>query len=148
MCLVFLSNGSLEGQGLLRNFLGPAHGLHRNVHPLRDFLRSRLATKLLEQLLGGTDLFVDRLDHVNGNADRACLIGDGTGDSLANPPCGVGRELVAAPPLELVGALHEADVALLDQVEELQSAVGVLLRMDTTRRRFASVNSFFAWSAS
>ena len=30
--------------------------------------------------------------------------------------------------LELLDGLHEADVALLDQVEELEPAVGVLLR--------------------
>src|SRR5258708_29958430 len=114
MSLVFLANRSLEGKRLLRNFLGPAHGLHRNVHPFRDFLGSRLPAKLLEQLLAGAHLFVDRLDHVYWNADRACLISDGTGDRLANPPRGIGRELVAAAPLELVCTLHEADIALLD----------------------------------
>src|SRR5216684_3427148 len=121
MCLVFLSDGSLEGEWLLRNFLGPAHGLHRDVHALRDFLRGWLAAKLLEQLLTGANLFVNGLDHVHRNADRACLIGNGPSDSLANPPRGVGRKLIAAAPLELVGALHEADVAFLDEVEELQS---------------------------
>src|SRR5881227_2558934 len=39
----------------------------------------------------------------------------------------VGREFVAAAVLELVDRLHQADVALLNEVEELQSAVGVLL---------------------
>jgi hypothetical protein len=53
-------------------------------------------------------------------------IGDGAGDGLANPPRGVGRELVAAAVFELVHRLHQADVALLNQVEELQAAVGVL----------------------
>ena len=62
------------------------------------------------------------------DADGAGLIGDGAGDGLANPPGGVGRELVAAAVLELVDRLHEADVALLNEVEELQAAVGVLLR--------------------
>src|SRR5579863_7418340 len=55
------------------------------------------------------------------------LVGDGTGDRLADPPGGVGRELVAALVLELVDRLHEADVPLLDEVEELQAAVRVLL---------------------
>ena len=70
---------------------------------------------------------VDRLDHVHGDADRARLVGDRAGDRLADPPGRVGRELVAAPPLELVDRLHQADVALLDQVQELQPAVRVLL---------------------
>src|SRR5262249_44083373 len=50
------------------------------------------------------------------------------GDRLPDPPRRIGRELVAAAVLELVYRLHQADVALLDQVEELQAAVGVLLR--------------------
>src|SRR5262249_25154345 len=37
-------------------------------------------------------------------------------------------ELVAPAVLELVHGLHQADIALLDQVEELQSPVRVLLR--------------------
>jgi len=44
---------------------------------------------------------------------------------LPDPPGGVGRELVAAPVLELVDRLHQADVAFLDEVEELQAAVGI-----------------------
>src|ERR671917_197365 len=56
------------------------------------------------------------------------LIGDRAGDRLPDPPRGVGRELVAAAVLELVDRLHQADVAFLDEVEELQPAVGVLLR--------------------
>ncbi len=70
---------------------------------------------------------VDRLDHVHRNTDGARLVGDRAGNSLANPPGGVGRELVATAVFELVHRLHQADVAFLDQVEELQAAVGVLL---------------------
>ena len=67
------------------------------------------------------------LDHVHGHADRAALVGDGAGDRLADPPRGVGRELVAAGRLELVDRPHQAGVALLDQVEEAQAAVAVAL---------------------
>ena len=70
---------------------------------------------------------VDRLDHVHRNTDRARLVGDRAGDGLANPPGGVGRELVATAVFELVHRLHQADVAFLDQIEELQATVGVLL---------------------
>jgi hypothetical protein len=64
---------------------------------------------------------------VHRDADGARLVGDGAGDGLADPPGGVGGELVAAAVFELVHRLHQADVAFLDQVEELQAAVGVLL---------------------
>ena len=62
-----------------------------------------------------------------GQADRAALVGDGAGDGLANPPGGVGAELEAALVVELVGGLHQADVAFLDQIQEGQAATDVLL---------------------
>ena len=92
-----------------------------------DLLDRRLAAELLDQHAGGAGQLVDGLDHVHRDADGARLVGDGAGDRLADPPGGVGGELVAAAVLELVHRLHQADVALLDQVEELQAAVGVLL---------------------
>ena len=64
---------------------------------------------------------------MHGDADGARLVGDRAGDRLPNPPGGIGRELVAAAVLELVDRLHQADIAFLDQVEELQAAVGVFL---------------------
>ena len=60
------------------------------------------------------------------DADGAGLIRDGAGDGLANPPGGIGRELVAALILELVHGLDQTDVAFLDQIEKLQATVGVL----------------------
>jgi len=69
---------------------------------------------------------VDDLDHVHREADGARLVGNGSGDGLANPPRGVGGKLVAAAVLKLVHRLHQADVALLDQVQELQPAIGIL----------------------
>ena len=48
-------------------------------------------------------------------------------DRLPDPPGGIGRELVAAAILELVDRLHQADIAFLDQVEELQAAIVVFL---------------------
>ena len=91
-----------------------------------DLFARRLAAQFLNQLAAGADELVDGLDHVHRNADGAGLVRDGAGDGLANPPGGVGRELVAAAVFELVDGLHQADVALLNEVEELQAAVGVL----------------------
>ncbi len=64
---------------------------------------------------------------MNRDANGARLVGDRARDGLANPPRGVGRELVAAPVFELVGGAHQTDVALLDQVQQMQATVYVFL---------------------
>ena len=126
--VLLLADRRLERDGLLGDLQDLADLVERQLHLLRDLFRSRLAADLLHQVAAGADELVDGLDHVHRDADGARLIGDGAGDGLADPPRGVGGELVAALVLELVHRLHQADVALLDQVEELQAAVRVLLR--------------------
>ena len=64
---------------------------------------------------------------MDGDADRARLVGDGPRDRLPDPPRGIRRELEAAPVVELVDGAHETDVALLDQVQERKPSVHVLL---------------------
>ena len=61
------------------------------------------------------------------DADGAGLVCDGAGDGLTDPPGGVGGEAEAAVAVELFSGLDEADVALLDQVEECQIVAHVLL---------------------
>ena len=101
--------------------------LERHAELLGEFLRRRLAADLVEHLPAGAHDLVDGLDHVHGDADGVGLIGERAGDRLPDPPGGVGRELVAAAVLEFVDRLHQADIAFLDQVEELQAAIGVFL---------------------
>src|SRR6202034_1065358 len=97
-------------------------------HTASDLFRGGFATKLLHELTAGADKLVDGLDHVHRDTDGAGLVRDGAGNGLTDPPGSVGREFVTATVLELVDGLHETDVALLNEVEELQAAVGVLLR--------------------
>ena len=113
--------------GSLAIFEDLAHLLERHGELFGELLGRRLAADLVQHLARGAHDLVDRLDHVHGDADGACLIGDRAGDRLPDPPGRVGRELVAAAVFELVDRLHQADVAFLDQVEELQAAVGVFL---------------------
>jgi hypothetical protein len=65
---------------------------------------------------------------VHRNSDSPRLVGDGSRDRLADPPGRVGRELVAAPVLKFIDRFHQSDVALLDEIQELQAAIRVLLR--------------------
>src|SRR5262245_18837322 len=127
MRIFLLADRRFEGDRLLRDLQHFANLGYRNVHALRDLFRGRLAAELLHQRARRTNQLVDRLDHVHGDADRPRLIRNRAGDGLADPPRRVGRELVAAPVLELVDGLHQPDVALLDQIQELQTAVRVLL---------------------
>jgi hypothetical protein len=68
------------------------------------------------------------LVHVRRDADRRRLVAHRTLTGLADPPGGVGRELVAAPPVELLDRAVQADHAFLDQVAELHAAALVALR--------------------
>ena len=62
--------------------------------------------------------------HVDGEPDRAALLRHRAPDRLADPQRRVGREAQAAPVVELLHRTHQADRALLDQVE--QGHAGVL----------------------
>ena len=99
----------------------------QKLHLQGDLLGPGLAAQLLQQAPRDADEPVDGLHHVHGDADRAGLVGDGAGDGLANPPGGVGGELEALAVLELLHGADEADVALLDQVEQAHAAADVLL---------------------
>ena len=86
----------------------------------------RSAELELELALG----LLDRAQHVPGvhrQADGPTGVGDAPGDGLADPPRGVGRELEALAPVELLDGVDQAEVALLDQVQEGQSRRLVLL---------------------
>ena len=58
---------------------------------------------------------------VAGDADQAALLVEGPADGLADPERGVGRELEAAAPVELVDGVLETEVALLDEVAEVHA---------------------------
>ena len=98
-----------------------------HVEFLRQFLGGRFTTQVLEHLALDTRKLVDDLDHVHRDADRTRLVRHRAGDRLTNPPGGVGRELVALRIIELFDGADEAQVALLDQVQELHTAPGVAL---------------------
>src|SRR4051812_4498072 len=59
--------------------------------------------------------------------DRARGVGDAAADGLTDPPRGVRGELEALAPVELLDGVHEAEVALLHEVEEREARRLVLL---------------------
>jgi hypothetical protein len=64
---------------------------------------------------------------VHRQANRPSGVGDAAGNGLADPPGGVGRELEALAPVELLHRVHQTEVALLDEVEQGQTGRLVLL---------------------
>src|SRR5262249_58669923 len=68
------------------------------------------------------------LDDVHGHADRARVVRHRPLDALTDPPRRIGRELVAATPVELLDRPVESERPLLDQVEERHAKAPVALR--------------------
>ena len=57
--------------------------------------------------------------------NRPGLVGDGATHRLSNPPRCIGREFIAALILKFLNRAHQADIALLDQVQKSQPAVDI-----------------------
>jgi hypothetical protein len=67
-----------------------------------------LAPSLVDLVVG--------VDHVDRESDLTALVRDRTADRVADPPAPVGREPEALAIVEAIDRLHQADVALLDEV--------------------------------
>src|SRR5215213_5430641 len=125
--LLLVTDGLLERDGSLRRALDRVDLLGIDPRDVGDLLRGGLAPQLGDQLaLRAADL-VELLDDVDRNPDRARLVGERTGDRLADPPRRVGRELEPLAVVELLRGAHQAERALLDEVQERQALVAVVL---------------------
>src|SRR2546428_12715698 len=92
--------------------------LDREAGRLRELFLRRLAAQLAVEPARGARQLLLPLDDVHRHADRPRVIRDGALHRLADPPGGVGRELVAAAPVELLDGAVEAERSLLDQIQE------------------------------
>src|SRR5271170_1444221 len=101
--------------------------LDRNVHAAADFVVGRHASQFLFELASCAQELVHALVHVHRNANGAGLVGDGARYGLTDPPSGISGKFVAAPVFKFVGGAHQADVAFLNQVQQVETAVHVFL---------------------
>src|SRR5262245_12314693 len=122
-----IADRRLERYRLLRDLQSLSNFPRRHIDASRQFLMSRLSSKLLNHQSLSSQNLVDDLHHMNGNTNRTTLIGYRSRNRLADPPRCIGRELVAPSPVELFDGSHQADVALLDQVEEMEPAIDIVL---------------------
>ena len=127
MRILLLTDRRLQRYRLLRNLDDLTYPLDRNVHAVCDLLRCRFAAKLLQELSGNTNQLVDGLHHVNRNTNRSCLIGNGSCDSLTDPPGCIRRKLEALAEVEFLYCLDQTKVSLLNQVKEQHAAADVTL---------------------
>src|SRR5690606_6094036 len=123
-----VADGGLEADRVAADREQIAHLVDGHLHRLRELFRRRLAAELAHELARDAHHLVEALEGVHRQADRPRLVRGGARDRLADPPRGVGRELVAAAVVELLDRAHEADVALLDEVQEREAPLHVLLR--------------------
>ena len=98
------------------------------VELVGDLRGAGLPAALGSQLALRAEDLVQLLDHVDGHADRACLVGERPRDRLPNPPGRVRRELEPLAVIELLRRAHQPDRALLNQIEEWQALVAIPLR--------------------
>ena len=128
VAVLFFADRSLERNGLLRYSHDLAHLIDGHIELFGDLVGRGLVAVLVEELRRYLLDLIDGLDHVDGYTYGTRLIGDSSGDGLSDPPCGVGRELEALGIIELLNGLDEAEVALLDEVEEVHTASEIALR--------------------
>ena len=121
-----VADRGLEADRVLDQLEQVAHLLLGEAALLRDLAEQRLAVQLLGQEPAGAHHAALLLGDVHRQADRPSLVSERAGDRLADPPGGVGRELVAHLPVELLDGAHQAQVALLDQVEERHARLRVV----------------------
>ncbi len=93
---------------------------------LTDLVHRWLASQLLHKIAGDAVKLLQGLVHMNRYANGARLVGDSPRNGLPDPPVSVGRKLVPTTVFKFLHCAHQADISLLDQIEELKSSVGVL----------------------
>src|SRR5262249_57474131 len=99
----------------------------RNGGAVGEVLRWRVTAHLVDHVAVHARDAIERLYHVHRDPDGARMVGDRPSNGLADPPRRVGRELEPAAVLEPIHGLHQADVALLDKVEQRQVASEIAL---------------------
>src|SRR6266516_678180 len=128
LALVIRADRLVQGDRRLRGAERLVDVLDRQAGRLGKLFLRRLAAELDFEPARGTAERLLPLDDVGREADRPGLVRDRALHRLADPPVGIGRELVAAPPVELLDHAAEAKRALLDQVEEGDAEAPVALR--------------------
>ena len=123
-----VADGRLEADGVLHELEQLLDALGREARLVGDLVGGRVAVELLREDAAAAHDAAHLLGDVHGQADRPALLGERPGDRLADPPRRVRRELEAHRVVELLDRADQAEVALLDQVEQRHAGLRVVAR--------------------
>src|SRR6185437_11025933 len=98
--VAILAQGRIEADGIAHEFEHRPHPRHWHAETRRQLCLGRLPAELGEELMLRAHDAPRLVGHVRRDADEMALIDQSARASLADPPRGVGREFVAAPPIE------------------------------------------------
>ena len=98
-----------------------------NAHGTGQFQSIRLTSEPMGQLPRDAPHLGELFADVDRQPDGAGAVVDRAGHPLADPPVGVGGELVSHRRVELIDGPFESDRTLLNQIQQFQSLVLVFL---------------------
>ena len=127
MGVLFLPHRRFQTDGLLRQLQQFPHLVRFHIQCGSDLLHGGLPPIFVQQVACRFLDPVDALHQMHRNADGAPLIRNGAGNGLPDPPRCIGRELKATLRLKLFRRFHQAEVALLNEIQKRQSPPGVAL---------------------
>ena len=125
--LALLADRGLQGHRLLCDLEEPVDLLGLQAHLHRQLAGVRLAAQLLAQPVLDAHQLSDQLGVMGRDADGPGVVEDGALDGLSDPPGRIGGELEPASVIELLDRPHQAQVPLLDQVQQRETAPDILL---------------------
>ncbi len=128
MVVPLLSDGRLQRDRFFHYLQDLQDLFQRILHLVCDFLGIGFPSQRMGEIPGCFVELVDRLKHVHWEPDGPRLIGDGPGDRLPDPPGGIGGKFIAPLVLEFIDRLHQPDIPLLDQIQELEAPVRIFPR--------------------
>src|SRR5215471_4183955 len=124
--IILLADWRFQAHRFLADLDDLPHFLSSNIHLLSNLFGRWFAPKILQQAAADTNQAVDCLHHVHRDTNRASLIRDSAGNGLADPPGSVRTELVALGIIELLYCSDQANVALLDQIQQAHATANIL----------------------
>ncbi len=127
LAVLFVPDRCFQRNRLFGNFHHFTHFFQRHLKLFSQFFWRWFPPDFMQHLTPRAHQFIDRFDHMNRNTDRAGLIRNRARDRLTDPPSRIGRKFVSAAIFKFIHRLHEADIALLDQIKKLKPAVCVFL---------------------